>query len=168
MTNRVLGLVAAILALCVAAPSQAQSAPNYADVYTACNSATYAVGQTRPITQTPGGLLCVPVASGGTTTILPTNSAGAYSAITIGSSASTIVAATACKVFCDVVNNSATATVCLNVGGTATAPTAGVCPAGEIGLPPGWHRSWEADYVPSDAISAISSAASTPATVGAK
>jgi len=124
--------------------------------------ATLSCDQNGNLKTTGGG------GGGGSTTILPTNSSGAYSSVTIGTSASTVIAAAACKVFCDILNNSATATVCVNVGGTATAPTAGVCPAGEITLPPYWHRSWEADYVPSDAISAISSAASTPATVGAK
>lgn len=103
----------------------------------------------------------------GVPVIGPTNSAGAYSAQTVGTSASTIIVASACKVFCDVYNTSSTATICINVGAAATISN-GSCAAGEITLPPLWHRSWEGTYVPSDAVSAIASAASTPATVGAK
>lgn len=99
--------------------------------------------------------------------VTPTNSSGAYGSATVGTSASTIITAAACKVFCEVVNNSQTATVCINVGATATIST-GVCAAGEITLPPLWHRSWEGSYVPSDAISAIASSGSTPVATGAK
>jgi len=105
--------------------------------------------------------------SGGGGTFLPTNSSGAYSAVTIGTTASTIITAGACKVFCDIVNDSPTATICISVGSTATI-TGSACAAGEITIPPLWHRSWEGSYVPSDAISAIASSSSTPGAVGAK
>lgn len=104
---------------------------------------------------------------GGGGTVTPTNSAGAYSAVTVGTSASTAITAAACKVFCEIVNDSPSATICVNVGASATI-TGTTCAAGEITLPPLWHRSWEGFYVPSDAVSVIASAASTPAAAGAK
>ena len=67
----------------------------------------------------------------------------------------------------DVVNLSPTATICLNLGAPATI-SGTTCAAGEISLPPLWHRSWEGAFIPTDALHAIASAASTPASVGAK
>lgn len=86
---------------------------------------------------------------------------------TVGVTDSTIVPAGTVFFFLDIVNNSSTATVCLNFGAAATIAGT-VCAAGEITLPPLWHRSWENNFIPNDAIHAIASAASTPVTVGAK
>ncbi len=52
-------------------------------------------------------------------------------------------------------------------GSTATI-TGTTCSAGEVSLPPLWHRSWESSFIHSDAIHAIASAASTPASVGSE
>jgi hypothetical protein len=92
---------------------------------------------------------------------------GAYSAATVGTSASTIVAAGAARVFLDLFNTSATATVCINIGATATI-TGTQCAAGEITLPPLSNKTWEGSYVPSDAISAIASASGTQFAIGVK
>ena len=97
----------------------------------------------------------------------PTTGTGAYSAVTVGTTDSTIVTASTAAVLLDVVNNSSTATICLNLGATATI-TGTACAAGEITLPPLWHRSWEGTFVPTDAVHAIASAASTLASVGVK
>lgn len=113
------------------------------------------------------GRLILSTTSAGTFTPIPTNSAGAYSLATITASDQTILTASTAKVFLDLVNLSPTATVCINFGATATI-TGTVCAAGEVALPPLWHRSWEGNFVPSDAIHAIASAASVPFTIGAK
>lgn len=105
--------------------------------------------------------------SGGTVTPVPTTGAGNYSYVTIGTSDSTIVAASTAKVFLDLVSTSATATICVNLGATATI-SGNQCASGEITLPPLWHRSWENNFVPTDAVHAIASAASTPGAVGVK
>jgi hypothetical protein len=98
---------------------------------------------------------------------VPNVASGAYASVTVGTVDSTILAANTAFYFLDVVNASATATICLNFGAAATI-TGTQCAAGEIALPPLWHRSWEGSFVPSDAIHAIASAASTPASVGGK
>ena len=98
---------------------------------------------------------------------VPNVASGAYTAATIGTSDQTILAAGSAYYFLDLVNDSATATVCINFGATAT--IAGTsCSAGEITLPPLWHRSWEGSFIPTDTLHAIASAASTPASIGAK
>jgi hypothetical protein len=123
------------------------------------------------------------ITGGGTTTLnisggsgLPTGSGcvaapkastGAYASATAGASDVTILAANGAQSFLDVVNQSPTQTVCLNFGAAATISGTS-CAAGEITLPPLWHRSWEGGFVPSDALHAIASAASTPLSVGAK
>jgi hypothetical protein len=100
-------------------------------------------------------------------TILPTKATGAYAPATVGTTDSTILAASTAAVFLDLVNNSPSATICINFGATATI-SGTTCAAGEVTLPPLWAKTYEADYVPTDAIHAIASAASTPASVGAK
>lgn len=97
----------------------------------------------------------------------PTNSTGAYTAATITAADTTILAASTAKVFLDLVNDSSTATICINFGAVATI-TGTACSAGEVTLPPLFHRSWEGNFVPADAIHAIASAASVAAAVGAK
>lgn len=93
---------------------------------------------------------------------------GSYSSATVGTTDAVIVAAASPATrFLDIYNDSATATVCINFGATATI-SGTTCAAGEITLPPLWHRSWENSFVPSDAIHAISSAAATPVTVGVR
>ena len=94
---------------------------------------------------------------------------GAYATYpaTVGTSDSTIIPAGQAFMFLDIVNNSPTATICLNFGAAATISTT-TCAAGEVTIPPLWHRSWENNFVPNDAIHAISSAAATPVTVGNK
>jgi hypothetical protein len=91
----------------------------------------------------------------------------AYAAVTVGTSDSVILSGGGSYHFLDIVNNSASATVCINFNATATISGTS-CSTGEIALPPLWHRSWEGSFVPTDAIHAIASAASTPASVGAK
>ncbi|HWY14439.1 MAG TPA: hypothetical protein VNX86_04775 [Rhizomicrobium sp.] len=99
----------------------------------------------------------------------PTKGTGAYAPATVGTTDSTILAASTAAVFLDLVNNSSSATICVNIGTTATINgSQPYCPAGEITLPPLWHRSWDGTFVPTDAIHAIASATSTAATVGAK
>ena len=98
---------------------------------------------------------------------VPNVASGAYSPATVGTSDSTILNGGSAYYLLDVVNLSSTATVCLNFGAVAT--ISGVtCAAGEIALPPLWHKSWEGAFIPTDTIHAIASAASTPLTVGAK
>ncbi len=106
-------------------------------------------------------------ASIGSVTSKPTNSAGAYSAATVGTSSGSILAASTATVYLEVINDSPTATVCVNVGSAATI-SGTTCAAGEIPLGPIGSHLWNSSYVPSDQIFAIASASSTPVTVGAK
>ena len=98
---------------------------------------------------------------------VPNLGTGAYSSVTVGTSDSTILSTGSAYYFLDLVNLSPAATICLNLGAPATI-SGTTCAAGEISLPPLWHRSWEGAFIPTDALHAIASAASTPASVGAK
>lgn len=93
---------------------------------------------------------------------------GAYSSATVGVSDGALLAAGNGYHFLDLINNSPTATICISFGASAATITGTTCAAGEITLPPLWHRSWEGIFVPVDAIRAISSVASTPMTIGSK
>ena len=92
---------------------------------------------------------------------------GAYGAGAAGIADATVLPAGRAAYFLDIVNVSATATVCVAFGVAATI-SANQCSAGEIVLPPLWHRSWEGAFVPTDAVHVISSAAGTPISIGAK
>lgn len=109
--------------------------------------------------------LALPMAAEAQSTVSP----GSYTANqpTVGVADSTILAANSVFFMLDIYNDSPSATVCINFGATATI-SGTTCAAGEITLPPLWHRSWENNFIPNDAIHAIASAASTPMTVGAK
>lgn len=109
-------------------------------------------------------IICSPALSQG---IPPNRWTGAYSATTVGTTDDPIISAGALFYFLDIVNNSPTATICVNFGAAATI-SGTTCGAGEVTLPPLWHRSWENSFLPTDAIHIIASATSTPITVGAK
>jgi len=96
-------------------------------------------------------------------TTVPTRNTGAYAAATITNSSAQALAAATAVTFLDIVNESATATIACNFGGTAV-----INGAGSITIPPNWHRSWEGSFVPTDAVNCISSVASSAATIGAK
>lgn len=96
---------------------------------------------------------------------IPFATAAPYAANTVGTSESTILTTRAGNNSLDIVNNSQTATICINFGATATISN-GVCAAGEVTIPPLWHREWTAPFVPYGAVHAISSADSTPVSVG--
>lgn len=96
-------------------------------------------------------------------TLTPTNSSGSFAAATITNSSVQYVAAAAAHTILDIKNESTTATIACAFGATAAINT-----AGSYTIPPGWHRSWEGSYVPSDAVNCISSAATSPATIEAK
>jgi hypothetical protein len=100
--------------------------------------------------------------------LTPSKSASPYTAQTVGTSDVTILAANAVTNYLDVISGSPSATVCINFGAAATI-TGTQCAAGEITLPPLWHRSWPdgGTLVPTGAVHAIASAASTPVSVGA-
>jgi len=143
-----------------------QGPKTYLAAITSSGAATLRITQ---LTQCPQGFNFVAGTSGGVVVVtpMPSKGAGAYSSATVGTSDSTILAASSASYMLDLVNNSATATVCINFGATATI-SGTLCAAGEYTLPPLWHRSWENNFIPTDAIHAIASAASTPLTVGAK
>lgn len=135
-------------------------------------SATYfgmnVAGTLTGVTGTSFGInVDTPIGSNLLNTLKPTVGTGSYTAATIGVSDSTILAASTATVFLDLVNLSPGATVCINPGATATI-SGTTCAAGEIALPPLGHRSWETNFIPTDAIHAIASAASTPFSVGVK
>ena len=101
------------------------------------------------------------------TTAKPTTGTAAYSAATVNTTDAVILSASTATVFLDVVNNSQSATICINFGAAAVI-SAGTCAAGNVTLPPLFHRSWEANFFPTDAIHAVASSAGVPATVAAK
>ena len=96
---------------------------------------------------------------------MPSSATGAYTSATIGTTAGTVGATP--SVFLDVVNLSSSATVCLGFGAAPTV-SGTTCAAGEIALPPLWHRSWEGSFVPADQLYAIASSAATPISIGVK
>lgn len=98
----------------------------------------------------------------------PTKSAGTYTAVTVGTSSASILAASTATVFLDFINNSQTATVCLFLGAGPATISGSLCAAGEITVPPLWHWSKEENFVPTDQIFAIASAASTAGSLGVK
>ena len=95
-------------------------------------------------------------------------SAGIYSSASVGTSDGIILSASTASRFLDIRNDSPTATICLNFGSAAVIYGT-TCAAGNITLPPLWRQSWgTSDTIPTDAIHAIASAASTPASIGVK
>jgi hypothetical protein len=90
-----------------------------------------------------------------------------YTSQTVGTSSAQILAQGTARVFLDVINLSSTNTVCINFAAAATI-TGTACGAGEITLPPLWHRSWEGVFIPGEAINAIASGSGTSVSVGAK
>lgn len=133
-------------------------------VVSSCGQQNLSVGARGTTYMDTTGNLC---SSGGGGSSGPVKGSGAYSGATIGVTDSTILAASTATVFLDLVSDSPTATICINFGSAATI-TGTTCAAGEYTIPPLWHRSWEGSFIPTDAIHAIASAASTPATVGVK
>jgi len=97
----------------------------------------------------------------------PSSGSGAFSGAAVGTSAASILSASVASQFLTIINLSQSATVCLKFGGTATI-SGTQCAAGEIPLLPLNHVTWDGNFVPTDAVSAIASAASTPVTVGVK
>jgi hypothetical protein len=88
---------------------------------------------------------------------------GTYSSVTVGTSSAQALAAGSASKFLDIMNESASATIACAFGATAV-----INGGGSITFPPGWHRSWEGSFVPTDAVNCIASGASTPATIGVK
>lgn len=105
----------------------------------------------------------LPISGTFSATSTPTNASGAYSSATVGTSSAQVLAASTAKTLLDIVNESTTATIACALGATAV-----INGAGSITIPPGWHRSWEGSFVPSDAVNCIASGASTPISIGAK
>lgn len=102
-----------------------------------------------------------------TETPAPNTASGIYSGCTVGTTAAACTPNNTPKVYLELENESQSATVCVDFGGTATI-SSGVCAAGELTLLPLGRKVWEGDFVPTDTISLIASAASTPVTIGAK
>lgn len=151
-------LAAVLLPPFAAIVAQAQQVTNFASTMQALTAIYNALAGTLAVS--------------GSVTPTPVNSAGNYSPATVGSTPSTIVAAlsSGTRTIVDVRNLSASATVCLSLGGTATI-SGSTCAAGEIPLGPGGDQAWPiggSTFVPADAISAIASGAGTPLTVGVK
>lgn len=95
---------------------------------------------------------------------LPTAGAATVSAKTVTNSSAAFLAASSATTFLLVKNEDTVASIALNfAGGTAALNT-----AGNITLPPGASITLDGSFVPTGAITAISSAASSPATVIAK
>lgn len=84
-----------------------------------------------------------------------------YFAFTLGTTSAQILAPGQTNIFLDINNDSATATIACAFNNPAV-----INGAGSITIPSLTHRSWENKFVPSDQINCISSAASTPITVG--
>lgn len=85
---------------------------------------------------------------------------GGGTAVTVGAaSAQAVAAATGPRKLVAIDNESTTATIACNFGGTAALNT-----AGSWTIPPGNTRTWAGPFVPTDAINCIASAGGTPAT----
>lgn len=110
----------------------------------------------------------LPVLPTGTNTIgavlqLPYNSTGGVTAVTVGVvSASALAARSAPQKLLALDNESITASIACNFGGTAALNT-----AGNFTIGPGQTRTWSGSYVPLDAINCIASVAASPLTVEA-
>jgi len=99
----------------------------------------------------------IPVAA--TTQVLVSALTGLTSAATITNTSAQVVAA-ASRQFLVIDNESTTATIACNFGGTAAINT-----AGSFTIPPGSTRTWASYPVPADTVNCISSVASSPATI---
>lgn len=95
-------------------------------------------------------------------TPVPSSGTGSTTAVTVTSTSGQALAAAASRKFLFIGNESTTATIACNLGGTAVANT-----AGNYTIPPNSGRTWDGTFVPSDAVNCISSAATSPATVEA-
>lgn len=84
---------------------------------------------------------------------------GSVAAATITNSSTQVLAAASRKLLA-IDNESATATIACNFGGTAAINT-----AGNFTIPPNFTRVWSSYPVPAEAVNCISSVASSPATV---
>lgn len=93
--------------------------------------------------------------------VSPALAAALYQPLTVGTGDVTVVPSTSGYHVFDIVNNSPSATLCVNFGAAATI-SGTACPAGEITIPALWHRSWVNQEVPVGSVHAIASAASTP------
>lgn len=128
-----------------------------------------AIGATTDAKCTAGDSICSVVALlkglyyNGVPT-LPTAAAGTVSAKTVTNSSAAFLAASSATTFLLIKNEDTVASIALNfANGSAALNT-----AGNITLPPGASITFDANFVPTGAITAISSAASSPATVIAK
>lgn len=92
-------------------------------------------------------------------TLIPTNAAGAWSPATVTNTAASLLAANTAKKVLRIYN-AGTGIVWINFGGTAAANTAGSVP-----ITPNGAYIADPQFIPSDAISAISTVASNPVTI---
>lgn len=92
----------------------------------------------------------------------------AYSGVSIGTSSAQVVAPASSYQLLDLVNVSATATVCCRLGSAVATISTTQCAAGEIPLAPLAHRVWETGFIPGDAVQCIASATATQMTIGVK
>lgn len=90
------------------------------------------------------------VISGGSITVEPATASAEYQSGTVGAVSAQLIA-TESRQYLDIINQGTVSIAC-SLGGTAV-----VGGAGSIDIPPGWHRSWDASFVPSDAVNCISS-----------
>jgi len=147
-------LLVPALSAAVPSPIFAQTGPVQAQMFCQLSSGQWLpCGTTNPV-QIGGSI---------TANAAPANATGAYSAVSIGTTSAQALASSTAKVFLDIVNAGATATIACAFGTTAI-----INGSGSITIPPNWHRSWEGSFVPSDAVNCIASASSSPATIGAK
>lgn len=91
--------------------------------------------------------------------VAPVTGTGSVTGPTITSSSAQALAS-GNRRFLYIGNESTTATIACNFGGTAAINT-----AGNFTIPPGNGRTWSATFIPSEAVNCISSAATSPATI---
>ncbi|HEV2303336.1 MAG TPA: hypothetical protein VGR91_17350 [Stellaceae bacterium] len=92
----------------------------------------------------------------------PSSGSGSVTAVTLGTISTQVLAAVTSRKFLSIDNESASAAIACALG-TAAAINA----AGSFTIEPGWTRTWDGSFVPSDAVNCIAASGSTPVTVEA-
>lgn len=92
----------------------------------------------------------------------PASGGGSVTPVTLGTSSTQVLAAVTARKFLAIDNESTGAAIACALGTSAALNT-----AGSFTIEPGWTRTWDGSFVPSDAVNCIAAVGSTPVTVEA-